>query len=62
VVSRNNAKRKTAIEDLKADNYVDMSNPDEVAQAAGKFDMIINTLSAKFDFGTYLTMLKVRGK
>jgi len=62
VVSRNNAKRKISIEDLKADNYVDMSNSDEVAQAAGKFDMIINTISAKYDFSSYLTMLKVRGK
>ena len=46
VVSRSNDKRKTCIEDLKADNYVNMSDPDEVKAAANSFDMIINTISA----------------
>jgi len=62
VVSRSNDKRKSCIEDLKADNYVDMSNPDEVKAAAGSFDMIINTISAKWKPSTYTKMLKVYGK
>ena len=62
VVSRNNEKKKTCIEDLKADNFIDMSNPDEVKASAKNFNMIINTISAKYDINAYANMLKCHGK
>jgi D-arabinose 1-dehydrogenase-like Zn-dependent alcohol dehydrogenase len=61
VVSRNAAKKKTCIEDLKADSFIDMSNADEVKASAKNFDMIVNTISAFYDVNAYAKMLKCHG-
>lgn len=61
VVSRNAAKKKTCIEDLKADSFIDMSNPDDVKASVKNFDMIVNTISAKYDVNAYANMLKCHG-
>ena len=39
-----------------------MSNPDEVKASAKNFNMIINTISAKYDINAYANMLKCHGK
>jgi alcohol dehydrogenase (NADP+) len=46
---------------LGADEYYATSDPDTFDKLAGSFDLILNTVSANLDLGTYLNMLKVDG-
>jgi uncharacterized zinc-type alcohol dehydrogenase-like protein len=46
---------------LGADDYYATSDPDTFAQLAGRFDLIINTVSAVIDVDAYLGLLAVDG-
>ena len=46
---------------LGADDYFATSDPDTFAHLAGRFDLIINTVSATLDLDAYLNLLAVNG-
>ncbi|MEO3778274.1 NAD(P)-dependent alcohol dehydrogenase [Micromonospora sp. B11E3] len=46
---------------LGADDYYATSDPDTFKQLAGRFDLIINTVSAPIDVDAYLSLLAVDG-
>jgi uncharacterized zinc-type alcohol dehydrogenase-like protein len=46
---------------LGADDYYATSDPDTFRQLAGRFDLIVNTVSAKIDVDAYLGLLAVDG-
>jgi alcohol dehydrogenase (NADP+) len=46
---------------LGADEYFATSDPDTFAQLAGRFDLIVNTVSAAIDVDAYLSLLAVDG-
>jgi uncharacterized zinc-type alcohol dehydrogenase-like protein len=46
---------------LGADDYHATSDPDTFTQLAGRFDLIVNTVSAKIDVDAYLGLLAVDG-
>jgi uncharacterized zinc-type alcohol dehydrogenase-like protein len=46
---------------LGADEYYATSDPDTFTKLAGKFDLILNTVSANLDMGDYLGLLAVDG-
>jgi len=46
---------------LGADNYYATSDPDTFEHLAGRFDLIINTVSARIDVNAYLRLLAVDG-
>ncbi|KAI8104792.1 hypothetical protein M9434_003344 [Picochlorum sp. BPE23] len=62
VVSTHDGKKSIAMEGLGADSF--LVSKDEVAmqEAAGTFDGIIDTVSAKHDFGMYCSLLDTNGK
>lgn len=62
VISRGTNKKESALVDLHADAYLDVTNPEEVKAAIGSFDFILNTIAADHDVNTYLRMLKHDGK
>ncbi len=46
---------------LGAGEYYATGDPDTFTKLAGKFDLILNTVSAELDLGLYLGMLKIDG-
>jgi len=46
---------------LGADEYYATSDPDIFTKLAGKFDLILNTVSANLNMGDYLNLLAVDG-
>ena len=46
---------------LGADAYYATSDPDTFTTLAGKFDLVVNTVSANLDMGPYLNLLTVDG-
>jgi len=46
---------------LGADHYLATSDPDTFAALAGRFDLIVNTVSAAIDVDAYLSLLAVDG-
>jgi uncharacterized zinc-type alcohol dehydrogenase-like protein len=46
---------------LGADEYYATSDPDTFTTLAGKFDLVVNTVSANLDMGPYLSLLTVDG-
>jgi uncharacterized zinc-type alcohol dehydrogenase-like protein len=46
---------------LGADHYFATSDPDTFERLAGRFDVIVNTVSAKIDVDAYLGLLAVDG-
>jgi alcohol dehydrogenase (NADP+) len=46
---------------LGADSYFATSDPDTFQQLAGRFDLIVNTVSASIDVDAYLSLLAVDG-
>jgi uncharacterized zinc-type alcohol dehydrogenase-like protein len=46
---------------LGADEYYATSDPDTFTKLAGKFDLVVNTVSANLDMGPYLSLLTVDG-
>lgn len=55
------AKRNEALE-LGADHTLNSRDEDAVAEAAGRFDMILSTVSVKLDWNLYLSTLKAGGR
>ncbi|WP_237067892.1 NADPH-dependent aldehyde reductase Ahr [Microbulbifer guangxiensis] len=56
-----NAKRDEALE-LGADHTLSSRDEDAVAEAAGRFDMILSTVNVKLDWNLYLSTLKAGGR
>jgi len=61
VVSRGESKKSSALDHLKADEFVDSTSPDAMGAASGKFDFIISTISSKFDLMSYVNLLSMDG-
>lgn len=59
-ISTSARKRDEAIE-LGADNFIATRSTDELAQAAGRFDFILSTVSASILWDDYLAALKPQG-
>jgi uncharacterized zinc-type alcohol dehydrogenase-like protein len=53
--------KETAARALGAHNFVVTSNPEELAKVTGKFDFILDTVSAAHDINAYLALLKING-
>eukprot|EP01098_Paradermamoeba_levis_P012632 TRINITY_DN5560_c0_g1_i1.p1 TRINITY_DN5560_c0_g1~~TRINITY_DN5560_c0_g1_i1.p1 ORF type:complete len:162 (+),score=44.11 TRINITY_DN5560_c0_g1_i1:26-487(+) len=62
VISRGLSKKESALTDLKASAFIDSTNPEEMKANAGKFDLIICTVSANIDVGPVLQLLASDGK
>jgi uncharacterized zinc-type alcohol dehydrogenase-like protein len=60
VLSRSMDKKDEAL-DLGADHYFATSDPDTFTALAGRFDLILNTVSANLDVDAYVSMLRVDG-
>ncbi len=61
VLSHSESKRDAALE-LGADDFVVMNSPDSFAQNASRFDLILDTVSAKHDYNDYLGLLRLNGR
>jgi len=55
------SKHKEALE-LGAHHILNSRNSDELAAAAGKFDLILSTVNVKLDWNSYLSTLKPKGR
>jgi uncharacterized zinc-type alcohol dehydrogenase-like protein len=60
VLSRSNNKKEEALE-FGADHYFATSDPATFAELAGRFDLILNTVSANLDVDAYLSLLRIDG-
>ncbi|MEO6722699.1 MAG: NAD(P)-dependent alcohol dehydrogenase [Ferruginibacter sp.] len=60
VLSTSKSKEQDAL-NLGAHHFAVTSNPDELKGLQGKFDFILNTISAQHDYNMYLNLLKVNG-
>ncbi|MGG1229565.1 NAD(P)-dependent alcohol dehydrogenase [Bacillus halotolerans] len=60
VLSRSMNKKEEALE-LGADHYYATSNQAAFIELAGRFDVILNTVSANLDVDAYLSMLRIDG-
>jgi len=60
VLSRTLSKQKDGLE-LGADHYYATEDPDTFEKLAGRFDLILNTVSAKLDIAAYVDLLAVDG-
>lgn len=60
VLSTSENKRKDA-ETLGAHKFAVTKNPDHLKEVEGRFDLILNTISAPHDYALYLNMLKRDG-
>jgi uncharacterized zinc-type alcohol dehydrogenase-like protein len=62
VISRGSSKKESALNDLHADAYLDSTDAEAVAAAAGTFDFILDTISAPHSIEDFLKLLKIDGK
>ncbi|KAI7835473.1 hypothetical protein COHA_010630 [Chlorella ohadii] len=62
VISTSPSKKDEALNRLGADKFVVSRNKEEMEAAAGTLDGIVDTVSAKHDLVTYLSLLKTNGK
>jgi D-arabinose 1-dehydrogenase-like Zn-dependent alcohol dehydrogenase len=62
VLSTSPSKKQEALEVLKADNFVVTKDAEEMKSVENSLDYIIDTVSAKHDIASYLSLLKVDGK
>eukprot|EP01031_Cornospumella_fuschlensis_P027075 gene27075-32713_t len=62
VLSRGTGKRDSALTELKADAYIDVTDAEAVKAAAKTFDFILSTISADHNVDLYVNMLKNDGK
>lgn len=62
VISRGVSKREDALNNLKANAFLDSKNEDEMKAQNGTFDFILCTVSASFDPALYMDLLSVDGK
>lgn len=60
VLSRSNDKKEEALK-FGADHYFPTSDSDTFTQLAGRFDLILNTVSANLDVDAYLSLLRIDG-
>jgi uncharacterized zinc-type alcohol dehydrogenase-like protein len=60
VLSRSNNKKEEALE-FGADHYFATSDPATFTELAGRFDLILNTVSANLDVDAYLSLLRIDG-
>ncbi|WP_141501128.1 NAD(P)-dependent alcohol dehydrogenase [Paenibacillus luteus] len=60
VLSRSNDKKEEALK-FGADHYFATSDSDTFTQLAGRFDLILNTVSANLDVDAYLSLLRIDG-
>ncbi|MDQ0859647.1 NAD(P)-dependent alcohol dehydrogenase [Bacillus sp. V2I10] len=60
VLSRSNNKESEALS-FGADHYFATSEPATFTELAGRFDLILNTVSANIDVNAYLSLLRVDG-
>jgi uncharacterized zinc-type alcohol dehydrogenase-like protein len=60
VLSRSENKASEALS-FGADHYYATSNPETFKELAGRFDLILNTVSANLDVDAYLSLLRVDG-
>lgn len=60
VLSRSMGKKDEA-QSFGADDYFSTSDPDTFKMLAGRFDLILNTVSANLDVDAYLSLLRVDG-
>ncbi len=60
VLSQSLSKKEDGLR-LGADNYYTTNDKETFEKLAGSFDLIINTVSAKIDITSYLSLLKVDG-
>jgi alcohol dehydrogenase (NADP+) len=62
VISRGTSKRDSAVNELKAHDYIDSTNEDQMGANEGSFDFIVCTVSAAYNIKTYLNLLRTNGK
>lgn len=62
VISRGTSKKDSALNDLKADAFLDSTDAAAMEAAAGTFDFILDTVSAAHDINAYFNLLKTDGK
>lgn len=62
VISRSEAKRQEAIEVLGADKYLVSADSEAMADAAGTFDGIIDTVAQPHDIAVYINLLRTCGR
>jgi len=55
------ASKEQAAKDLGAHNFVVTSDPEQVKAVKGKFDFILDTVSAEHDMNMYLSLLRTNG-
>jgi uncharacterized zinc-type alcohol dehydrogenase-like protein len=60
VLSRSNDKKDEALK-FGADHFFATSDSDTFTQLAGRFDLILNTVSANLDVDAYLSLLRIDG-
>ena len=60
VLSQTLKKKEDGLQ-LGADHYYATSDPETFKKLAGSFDLIVNTVSAKIDISTYLSLLALDG-
>jgi uncharacterized zinc-type alcohol dehydrogenase-like protein len=60
VLSHSPSKREDALK-LGADDFIATKDPDAFTKNAGKFDFILDTVSAQHDYNAYLTLLRRDG-
>ncbi|MFB5675193.1 NAD(P)-dependent alcohol dehydrogenase [Paenibacillus terreus] len=60
VLSRSANKKEEALS-FGADHYLPTSDPATFTELAGRFDLILNTVSANLDMDAYLSLLRVDG-
>ncbi|PIQ23354.1 alcohol dehydrogenase [bacterium (Candidatus Blackallbacteria) CG17_big_fil_post_rev_8_21_14_2_50_48_46] len=56
------AAKKTEAHALGAHHALNSRDPEEIASAAGRFDLIISTVNVKLDWNLYLSTLSPRGR
>jgi len=62
IISRGTGKKAGALAELKVHHFIDSTNEDELKESAGKFDFILDTVSAVHDIPTLVGLLKTNGK
>ena len=61
VISRGTGKKADAIENLKADDFLDSTDAEAMKAAKGTFDFIYCTISSQFDILPYVDLLGLDG-
>ena len=62
VISRGTKKKAEAMDVLKADDYIDVNDDDQVNAAADRFAHIVDTIAAAHDINRYLGMVDIDGQ